>query len=97
VDNVHKLDHNIVRSHGGRSMKCSSRASSHPAATESAPLDLPQGIHIGLRVIEEVCREYRQPQISKRVGQLLIASAGLLSGLPGGVGNVSRIGSRFPD
>jgi hypothetical protein len=66
-------------------------------AAASAPLDLPQGIHIGLRVIEEVSREYRQPQVSKRVGQLLIAPAGLLSGLRGGVGNVSRIGSRFPD
>jgi len=58
---------------------------------------LPQGIHIGLRVIEEVSREYSQSQVSKRVGQLLIAPAGLLSGLPGGAGNVSRIGSRFPD
>jgi len=30
-------------------------------AAASAPLDLPQGIHIGLRVIEEVSREYRRP------------------------------------
>ena len=54
-------------------------------------------IQVGLRIIEEVSREHRRPQISKRVGQLLIAPTGLLSGLPGGVGNVSRIGSRFPD
>src|SRR5260370_33232281 len=66
-------------------------------AAASAPLDLRQGIHIGLRVIEEVSREYRRPQVSKRVGQLLIAPAGLLSGLPGGIGNVSRIRSGFPD
>src|SRR6267142_4001245 len=73
----------------------------YPRVTNSGALStrmrpcLPQGIHIGLRVIEEVSREYSQPQVSKRVGQLLIAPAGLLSGLPGGAGNVSRIGSRF--
>jgi hypothetical protein len=32
-----------------------------PGAAGSAPLDLPQGIHIGLRLIEEVSREYRRP------------------------------------
>lgn len=30
-------------------------------------------IQVGLRVIEEVSREYRRPQISKRVGQLPVA------------------------
>jgi hypothetical protein len=54
-------------------------------------------VYVRLRVIDVVSREYRRPQVSKRVGQLLIAPAGLLSGLPGGVGNVSRTGSRFPD
>ena len=48
-------------------------------AAASAPLDLPQSLHIGLRIIEEVSREYRRPHVSKRVGQLLIAAAAFLS------------------
>jgi hypothetical protein len=36
-------------------------------------------VQIGLRVVEEISREYRRAQISERVGQLLIAPADMLS------------------
>src|SRR6266478_1573395 len=59
------------------------------AGTASAPLDLPKGIHFGLRVIEEISREHRCPNVGKRVGHLRIAPAGFLGCLPGGVSHVA--------
>src|ERR1700732_2851015 len=73
------------------------RADAEAAAIRAAGHLMRSDVWIGLRVIEEVSGEYRRSQVSKRVGQLLAAPAGLLSDLPGGIGNVSRIGSRFSD
>jgi len=67
------------------------------SALAFASPERPQGIHIGLRVIEEVSGEYCQHQVSQRVRELLIDPAGSPSGLPGGVGHVLRMGSRFSD
>src|SRR5882757_7672044 len=71
----------------------------HRREPRTAPVagDSHSDIEVCLGVVEEVAREYGQPQVRERLGQLLVGPAGLLGGRPRGVGDVSGIGGRFPD
>src|ERR1700761_7974791 len=54
-------------------------------------------VRIGLRVVQEVAREDRQPEVGERLGHLGVAPAGLARRVPGGIADLPRIGGSLAE
>src|ERR1700742_2922224 len=57
----------------------------------------PSNVRIRLGVVEEVAREQGEPQMYECLGQLGVAPASSLSGLPADIGDTARVRGRLAD